>query len=50
MSRTEGITSLPQIVTLRSCEENYGRSKGYKGASTVAAAVGKKAHLGTKRH
>jgi len=55
MPRTEAITRLPQIVTLRGCEElKNGRSKGYKGsnhdASTVAPAVGEKAHLGTKQH
>jgi len=54
MSRTEAITCLLQTVTLRGCEERIG----YKGstiyiyiynASTVAAAVGEKAHLETKQ-
>ena len=31
VSHTEAIMCLPQIVTLRGCEEKYGRSKGYKG-------------------
>ena len=53
MSRTEAITCLLQIVTLSGYEEKYGRSKGYKGskhpnASSVAAVVGEKAHLGMK--
>ena len=37
MSRTEAITCLPQIVTLRSCEEKYGRSKEYKGSTLMQA-------------
>jgi len=51
MSCTEAIACLPQIITLRGCEKRMRGTKGYKGhdASTVAAAVGEKAHLGTKR-
>ena len=30
MSRTEAITCLPQIVTLRSCEERMGDQRGTK--------------------
>ena len=37
MSRTEAISSLPQIVTLRGCEEKNGRSKGYKGNTLMQA-------------
>ena len=47
MSRTEAITCLPQIVTLRSCEERMGDQRSTK-ESTVAPVVGEKAHLGTK--
>jgi len=53
MSQTEAITCLPQIVTLCGCEERMGDQRGTKVApwcSTVAAEVGEKAHLGTKRH
>jgi len=39
MSRTEAILCLPQIITLGSCEENNGRSKGYKGSSTLMQAL-----------
>ena len=45
MSRTEAITCLP----LCGCEEKNGRSKGVQRKHPVAAAVGEKAHLGTKR-
>jgi len=37
MFRTEAITCLPQIFTLRGCEEKYGRSKGYKGSTLMQA-------------
>jgi len=37
MSRTETISCLPQIVTLRGCEEKNGRSKGYKGSTLMQA-------------
>jgi len=30
MSRTEAITCLPQIVTLRGCEERMGAQRGTK--------------------
>ena len=50
MSHTEAITCLLQIVTLRSCEERMEDQRGTHDASTAAAAVGEKAHLGTKRH
>ena len=30
MSRTEAITCLPQIVTLRGCEERMGDQRGTK--------------------
>jgi len=46
MSRTEAISSLPQIV---GCEEKNGRSKGYKGSTLMQAVVGEKAHLGTNQ-
>ena len=45
---TEAISCLPQIVTLRGCEEKDARSKGYKGSTLMQAAVGEKAHLGMK--
>jgi len=48
MSRTEAISCLPQIITLRSCEEKDG--KGYEGSTLMQAAVGEKAHLRMKRH
>ena len=48
MSRTEAITCLPQIVTLPGYEERMGDQRGKKVACTLAAAVGKKAHPGTK--
>jgi len=38
MSHTEAISCLPQIVTLRGCEEKNGRSKEYK-ASTLMQAL-----------
>ena len=55
MSCIEAITCLPQIITLRCCEERMGHTKGYKGstmmqASTAAAVIGEKVHLGMKRH
>jgi len=37
MSRTKAITRLPHIITLRSCEEKYGGSKGYKGSTLMQA-------------
>ena len=37
MSRSEAILCLPQIVTLRGCEEKNGRSKGYKGNTVMQA-------------
>jgi len=37
MSHTETITCLPQIITLRGCEEKYGRSKGYKDSTLMQA-------------
>jgi len=37
MSRTEAILRLLQIITLRSCEEKTGRSKGYKGNTLMQA-------------
>ena len=37
LSCAEAITCLPQIVTLRGCEEKYGRSKGYKGSTLMQA-------------
>jgi len=37
MSHTEAITCLPQIITLRGCEEKNGRSKGYKGSTLMQA-------------
>jgi len=37
MSRTEAITCLPQIVTLRSCEERMGDQRGYKGSTLMQA-------------
>jgi len=43
MSHTEAITCLPQIVTLRGCEERM-----HHDASTLAAVVGEKAHLEMK--
>jgi len=49
MSRTEAISCVPQIITLRGCEEKNGRSKVTPDASTVAAVVGEKAHLGMKQ-
>ena len=48
MSRTEAISCLPQIVTLRGCEESKGVQRLHPDASTAAAAVGEKAHLGMK--
>ena len=36
-SRTEAIPFIPQILTLRSCEEKNGRSKGYKGNTLMQA-------------
>ena len=33
----EAIPCLPQIVTLRGCEEKNGRSKGYKGSTLMQA-------------
>ena len=53
MSRTEAILCLPQIVTLHGCEERMGIQRGTKvahDASTLATAVGEKAHLGMKQH
>ena len=50
MSCTEAITYLPQIVTLCGCEERMGDQRGTKVTWTVAAAVGEKTHLRTKRH
>ena len=53
MSHTETITCLPKIVTLRGCEERMGDQRSTKvapyDASTVAPAVGEKAHLGMKQ-
>ena len=37
MSHTEAISSLPQIVTLRGCEEKNGGSKVYKGNTLMQA-------------
>ena len=37
MSRTEAITRLLQIVTLRGSEEKYGRSEEYKGSALMQA-------------
>ena len=37
MSRTEAILCLPQIITLRGCEEKNGRSEGYKGSTLMQA-------------
>ena len=37
MSRTKAISCLPQIITLRGCEEKNGRSKGYKGSTLMQA-------------
>jgi len=34
ISRTEAIKCLPQIVTLRGCEERMG-TKGYKGSTMM---------------
>ena len=54
MSRTEAITNLAQILTglTRGCEERMGDQRGTNEVapwlSIVAAAVGEKAHLGTK--
>ena len=54
MSLTEAITCLPQIITLHGYEERMGEQRGTKvtqcDTSTAAPAVGKKAHLRTKRH
>ena len=37
MSRTEAISHLPQIVTIRGCEEKNGRSNGDKGSTLMQA-------------
>ena len=53
MPHTEAIACLTQIVTLHTCEERMGDQRDTKivhDASTVTAAVGEKAHLGTKCH
>ena len=53
--RTEAIACLPQIVTLRGCEERLRLVRDQRGtklhhdANTLAAAVSEKAHLRTKR-
>ena len=45
----EAITHQPSPI--HSCEERMGAQRGTNhDASTVAAVVGKKAHLGTKWH
>jgi len=49
MSRTEVITCLKQIVTLRGCEERMGDQWGTNDVTIVARAVAEKAHLGMKR-
>jgi len=49
-SCTEAITYLPS-PSIHSCEERMGAQRGTNhDASTVAAVVGKKAHLGMKWH
>ena len=49
MPHTEAITCLSQIVTLVNNEwESKGVQSWHHDSSTVAAAVGEKAHLGTK--
>ena len=53
MCRTEAISCLLQIVTLRGCEEKDGRLKGYKAGTLmqalyIVAAVGEKAYLRMK--
>ena len=37
MSHSEAITCLPQIVTLRGCEERMGPQRGYKGSTMMQA-------------
>ena len=39
MSRTETIMFLPQIVTLRGCEERMGDQRGTKLGSTMMQAL-----------